>query len=98
MLMRILLLAMAFSLCACDHVRKRTDIAAHKYYNGNYQSAFRNALIAAQYGDADAQYAVGYMYYYGRGVIADDREARRWFTAAAKQGHPDAQRALKLTR
>ena len=47
--------------------------------------------LAAEQGDADAQYNLGAMYDNGRGVPEDDAEAVRWFRLAVEQGHAGAQ-------
>ncbi|MDX1594126.1 MAG: SH3 domain-containing protein, partial [Gammaproteobacteria bacterium] len=41
-------------------------------------------------GDADAQYSLGYLHEFGRGVANDRGEALRWYRAAAAQGHIEA--------
>lgn len=51
---------------------------------------------AAQSGDPDAQYALGYMYYYGIGTVRDTQTASLWIKRAANQGQPLAKRALGL--
>jgi soluble lytic murein transglycosylase-like protein len=45
---------------------------------------------AARLGDADAQYALGWMYANGRGVARDDATAAQIFALAADRGHPGA--------
>ena len=47
--------------------------------------------LAAEQGDARAQFALGLMYRDGRGVAQDDAEAVRWYRLAAEQGNADAQ-------
>ncbi|MHC8510415.1 MAG: SEL1-like repeat protein [Rhodospirillales bacterium] len=42
--------------------------------------------LAAESGDADAQFDLGVIYYQGRGVAQDHAEAARWSRAAAEQG------------
>ena len=42
-----------------------------------------------------AQYTLGYMYYYGRGLALDRARARGWIQLAADQGYAPAQAALK---
>lgn len=51
---------------------------------------------AAQAGDADAQYALGYNYYYGKGVAQNLSVAVVWINKAAAQGQPQAVKALAL--
>lgn len=48
-------------------------------------------LIAANQGDAEAQFAIGYGYAQGLGVQKDLAEAARWWRKAADQGNPAAQ-------
>jgi len=44
--------------------------------------------LAAAQGLDDAHYFLGYMYFYGRGVVQHRTEALQWFKLAATQGHP----------
>ena len=46
---------------------------------------------AAEQGDAEAQYALGFMYATGEGVSKDEPEAVRWYRLAADQGYASAQ-------
>lgn len=64
------------------------------FQNGDYFPAFRNLEPAARGGNPDAQYAVGYMYYYGLGTVQDRGLALQWMTSAANQGQPQAREAL----
>jgi TPR repeat protein len=50
--------------------------------------------LAADQGDADAQFNLGVMYDTGRGVPQDDAEAERWYRLAADQGDANAQSNL----
>ena len=50
----------------------------------------------AEQGDADAQFELGSMYYWGEGVPADNAESVRWYQLAAEQGHTRAQLILGL--
>ena len=51
-------------------------------------------LTKAIAGDASAQFNLGWMYAYGRGVPKDDTEAVAWIRKAAEQGHAEAQNNL----
>ena len=51
---------------------------------------------AAEQGDAETQYNLGYMYDKGEGVPENDREAVKWFRKAAEQGYALAQYGLAL--
>ena len=50
--------------------------------------------LAAENGDASAQYTLGVMYYNGNGVPQDYQEAAKWYLLAAEQGDADAQSFL----
>ena len=52
--------------------------------------------LAAEQGDASAQYNLGVMYDSGQGVPQDETEAVRWFRLAADQGDAAAQFDLGL--
>ncbi|STY28701.1 Sel-1 protein [Legionella wadsworthii] len=62
----------------------------------NYRKAFIRLKPLADRGQPDAQYAVGYMYYYGKGVVEDRKKAWFWINAAANLGQPDAKVAIKI--
>jgi TPR repeat protein len=53
--------------------------------------AVRWYRLAADQGDAKAQYNIGGCYSKGTGVVQDDAEALRWFRLAADQGLAEAQ-------
>lgn len=86
-----------FLLQACT-----TESQQQKMLNGqqnfeqqNYTQAFKDLKPLAERGNADAQYAVGYMYYYGKGTPKDMKLALQWMNKAAQQGQPLAQQALR---
>jgi soluble lytic murein transglycosylase-like protein len=60
----------------------------------DYAEVAANYCRAAKLGDADAQYALGWMYANGRGVPVDEKIAAQLFTMAAEQGHTLAQESL----
>ena len=62
----------------------------------DFRQAFIRLRPAAEKGSPEAQYAIGYMYYYGQGIIEDRRKAWYWITLAAKNGNTDAQMAMKV--
>ena len=45
----------------------------------------------ANQGNAKAQFNLGWMYYFGRGVPQDNAQAMKWTRLAADQGHAGAQ-------
>ncbi len=53
-------------------------------------------MKAAEQDDPDAQFKVGECYYYGMSVEQNYRQAYKWYTKAAEQGHKNAQEKLKV--
>lgn len=51
-------------------------------------------IKAAERGDADAQYELGWCFMDGEHVWEDPAEAMKWYRKAAEQGHADAQFSL----
>ncbi|MCP4384819.1 MAG: sel1 repeat family protein [Hyphomicrobiales bacterium] len=52
--------------------------------------------LAANQGDAEAQFNLVVTYNFGRGVPQDDAEAVKWFRLAVEQGYANAQHNLGL--
>lgn len=68
-----------------------------RYFESSYyKRAMKLLLPLACDGIADAQYAVGYMYYYGYGVAQDPDIGFFWIQRAADQHYAPAQHALDL--
>lgn len=90
-------------LTACDHILGYPNGMTHPQGQclGNaflqkYGCSLERVQQAAQSGDPDAQYALGYMYYYGIDTIQDTQTARLWISKAAAQGQPLAVKAMQL--
>lgn len=62
----------------------------------DYRQAFIKLKPEAEKGQCDAQYAVGYMYYYGQGVTEDRKKAWYWINTAANAGQAEAIAALHI--
>ena len=63
----------------------------------DYQKAAALYCKAAKMGDAEAQYALGWMYANGRGVARDDAIAAQIFSLAADRGHEAAKAMQRMT-
>lgn len=72
---------------------KRADAL---YKQKRYEEAIPLFILAAEQNNADAQYALGACYRYGRGVSQDYYEAVKWYQKAAEQGHRSAQYSMGL--
>ena len=62
----------------------------------DYKTAYNFFLPLAEQGDSNGQYFLGLMYYEGREVQQNDKEATKWFRLATEQGHFEAQLNLGL--
>lgn len=58
-----------------------------------YDCSLAKIEQSAERGDPDAQYALGYIYFYGVGTVRDLDAARLWIRKAAVQGQPLAIKA-----
>ena len=65
------------------------------YEKNDYASAKEYFKKAAEQGNAEAQYRMGHLYFYGEGVSQDFRKAKTWFEKAAVQGNEDARIKLR---
>jgi len=65
------------------------------YLANDYRRTLAIVEPLAIRGEPWAQYTLGYMYYYGRGVTMDREMARQWIQRAAQQGYVPAQQALQ---
>jgi TPR repeat protein len=61
----------------------------------HYATAYRQLLPLAVKGKTEAQYAIGYMYYYGKGIDRNEELAENWLGKAARKGDSRAIAALK---
>lgn len=77
--------------------QSRSYVEGKRYFEkGFYKRAMHELLPLACDGNAEAQYAVGYMYYYGYGVAQDTDTGCFWIHRSAEQGYKPAIKALPL--
>ena len=60
------------------------------------KKALQYYTLAAEQGNAAAQYNCGLMYYEGYGTEIDFAEALKWFERSAAQGQKEAQEAVAV--
>lgn len=89
-----LVVCLSVWVSACVNNSFDEGISAFKLQD--YRAAFIRLKPSAEKGQRDAQYAIGYMYYYGQGVVEDRKKAWYWIKAAARQGQPEALIALQI--
>jgi len=85
----LLALGIALGLQASAHAGFAEGATA--YNNKNYALAYKEILPLAKAGNTDAEHLLGLMYYMGRGVPQDYKEALYWHRKAALKGKADAQ-------
>ena len=90
------MLAVAFLLNGCFSHEYNIKHGIESFQVQDYRQAFVRLLPEAKAGQADAQYAVGYMYYYGQGVIENRKKASYWIGRAAANGQADAIHAMQI--
>src|SRR5690349_17035146 len=89
--MRKLFVAITFALGLHATAHAGLTEGANAYNAKNYAVALKEITPLAKAGNADAQHLLGLMYYMGRGVPRDYKEAFEWHRKAALQGKADAQ-------
>jgi TPR repeat protein len=95
--MRRLIFTMVVSLLGVLPLRAgEFETGIDAYAAGDYANAFASWLPLAQRGHAKAQASIGFLYYAGKGVRRDDKQALLWFGKAAEAGQPTAQFFLGL--
>lgn len=79
-------------------LKSRSELQqGQRYFNdGFYKRSMRLLLPLACDGNAEAQYAVGYMYYYGYGVSQDTDTGCFWISRSAERHYLPAQKAMEI--
>lgn len=89
--MKKLLLAISLALGLQQAAWAGFAEGATAYNNKNYAVAYREIAPLAKAGNVEAEHLLGLMYYTGRGVPQDYKQAMVWHKKAALQGKADAQ-------
>lgn len=82
--------------CASPRMSQELEQGKISFETGQYVEAFRELLPVAVNGRPEAQYAVGYMYYYGYGVPQDEESGLFWMRQSADQHYIPAIKALYM--
>lgn len=86
----------ALSLVAC--ASQTLKESKKDYQQQNYNEALTKLQPLADKGNPNAQYAIGYMYYYGQGVPMDKAKGIVWIQKAGDQGFMPALKAEQMIR
>lgn len=81
--------------CASAKMAQELQLGKMTFESGDYSLAFHQLLPLAAQGNPEAQYAVGYMYYFGYGTTQDEHAGIYWMEKAAQQGYSPAIVALE---
>lgn len=75
---------------------KRADytVVEEKTAGANENSTIKEWRKAAENGNADAAFNLGYAYERGSGVAREKKTAMEWYKKAGDQGHKEAQKAF----
>jgi TPR repeat protein len=94
----VCLLSLSLIACATTSPRIQSEVAQGKRYfaQGYYKRAMHELLPLACDGDPEAQYAVGYMYYYGLGVAQDTDVGHFWIKRSADHHYRPAIKAIEI--
>ncbi len=95
MLRKLILVLLTVFLVACATATP-LESGMQSFDNRDYKTAFEQLYPVAMEGDPDAQYAVGYMLYYGKGVAVNKNDGMEWIRKSAKQGNSLAEQALGI--
>jgi TPR repeat protein len=85
-------------IAACASQQQRLAQGKTFFIQQDYHQAFKTLEPLAVQGIPEAQYAVGYMYFYGYGTPQNNTLALKWMQSASAQGFSQADKALDLIR
>lgn len=103
--LRYLLISVAVLCSACATTEKdqeeleqekQLELAREQFLRKDYESSAITLLDLVREGNPEAQYSMGYLYYYGLGVPRNINYGRQLIQAAAEQENQRAIEALKL--
>ncbi|MCU7801339.1 MAG: hypothetical protein KZQ70_14710 [gamma proteobacterium symbiont of Lucinoma myriamae] len=74
------------------------NIAKDLYVAQQYKQAYQITTGLAEKNNPEAQYLLGYLYYYGQGVPVDIKQGSKWIAISADSGYRPAIEALVLIK
>jgi TPR repeat protein len=92
----MLLCGLLLGACASQQHGYQLAEGKQSFISGDYKESFHTLLPLASQGVPEAEYAVGYMYYYGYGVTRDSESGMFWMEKAAQKNNKPAKEALDL--
>ncbi len=92
-LSKIIFIVCGFLCCLCVHAAP-VNLPPSQIQLNNL--SVEQLHEAAEAGDPDAQYALGYLYYNGKNVAEDKQAGLNWIKRASVQGQTEAIEAMRL--
>lgn len=85
-------------LTACSSTTPKDSYAQAKlnFTEQNYYNAYQQLLVPAAKGNSDAEYALGFLYYYGKGTPVNQQLGKQWILKAAQDGNEQAAQAYQM--
>lgn len=98
-MIRRFIVLLLVGLTGCTQASTETTFAEglQALTRGNFAEAYCRWKPLADYGHAESQYNLGWLYANGNGMHVNILEAHRWWRAAANQNHADAQFSIGLS-
>jgi|GEM_PF-141677 len=94
LLMKTVASFLVLALCFASPAFAQDAAASAPIEQEQLAANLHDTRTAAERGDADAQFSLGWRYANGRGVARNDAQAVSWYRKAADQGLADAQAGL----
>jgi uncharacterized protein len=91
---RGMLLAAGLIVAATTSLAADYDTGVAAFDRGDFAKALKELRPLTERGHAGAEFMLGAMYFYGKGVPGDPGTAAVWFAKAARQGNASAQLAF----
>lgn len=92
-----LIIAGLLGLSACSSTTPdQYSQAKMNFAEQNYHDAYQQLLIPAAKGNPDAEYALGFLYYYGKGTPQNHTLGKQWILKAAQDGNEQAAQAYQM--
>ena len=92
----ILVIVCTLLSVGCKSEKSNYDAGIEAYKRGHYTTALYDFEKRANQDDPVAQFCLGFMYKYGKGVWTNEEKAKEWYTKAAEQGYTPAMNNLAV--
>jgi hypothetical protein len=92
----VAIITLGLSACATSTNPDNFAQAKVNFAEQNYFDAYQQLLVPAAKGNADAEYALGYLYYYGKGTAVNHDLGKQWILKSAQQGNEQAKQAYQM--